>query len=222
MDNNDTASKAVTIKSDAANAIACNEDWSCLGAISIDRQIILVIWECTWHSVDTYHSLRRKGYEGWLVHAKEEDQLLIAWEPTLEKKSLQLQPLPPPLEPIVEVRRDRPGLLGYIAAKELRVTSGKGSKRLAFLAYWRTAPMTEALFFYLQKTYSSHRGHIVNAESKRVWIQWEPTWVYYEDLNESRKRKLFPSRNNPEELLRQFHRIVVDRSTSLAVQKQFV
>ncbi|KAF2818304.1 hypothetical protein CC86DRAFT_414067 [Ophiobolus disseminans] len=120
MNNNDTTSKAVTIKSDTANPTACHEDWSCLGSISIDRRIMLVIWECTWHAVDTYHSLRRDGYEGWLVHAKEGDQLLIAWEPTLERKSLQLQPLPPPLEPIVEVRRDRPGLLGYIASKELR------------------------------------------------------------------------------------------------------
>jgi hypothetical protein len=111
------------------------DTWSCLGAISIDRQHILVFWESSWLSAYEYHALRQEGHQGWLVHAQGEDQLLIAWEPTMEKKSTQPSPLDLLYEPAIEVRKNRPGRLGYVAAKTLLVSPNAGSRRLAFLAY---------------------------------------------------------------------------------------
>jgi hypothetical protein len=80
--------------------------------------------------------------------------------------------------------------------------------------------MTRGLFFHLQKTFSSHRGYIVHAEEDRVWIQWEPTWVFYKDLDETKKKQLLPVCYDPEALLRRFHKAVVQYSTRLAVEKR--
>ncbi|KZM19291.1 hypothetical protein ST47_g9563 [Ascochyta rabiei] len=96
--------------------------WSCLGAISIDRLNMLVFWESSWLSSHEYHALRQDGHQGWLVHAQGEDQLLIAWEPTVERKSAQPSPHDLLYEPAIEVRKNRPGLLGYVAAKALLVS----------------------------------------------------------------------------------------------------
>jgi hypothetical protein len=197
-----------------------NDTWSCLGAISIDRLNILVFWESSWLSAHEYHALRKDGHQGWLVHARGEDQLLIAWEPTMERRSAQPAPRDLLYEPAIEVRKDRPGLLGYVAAKALPVSPNAGSGRLAFLAYWRVAPMAKGLFFYLQQAFPSHRGHIVHEELGRVWIQWEPTWVFYEDLNESKREQLLLVSHDPEAILRRFHKAIVDYSTRLAVEKR--
>jgi hypothetical protein len=200
---------------------ATEEDtWSCLGAIGIDRLHILVFWECSWLSADEYHTLHQDGHQGWLVHARGEDQLLIAWEPTMETKSIQASPHNLLYEPAIEVRKDRPGLLGYVAAKVLYDSSNAGSRRLAFLAYWRVAPMTKGIFFHLQKTFSSHRGNIVHKEQDKVWIQWEPTWVFCEDLSESKKHVLLQVVHDPEALLRRFHKSIIHYSTRLAVEKR--
>ncbi|CAN9422398.1 unnamed protein product [Alternaria alternata] len=170
---------------------ANSEDlWSCMGAIDLDRRNLLVFWESSWHSPDEYHALCAGGNRGWLVHARGDDQLLIAWEPTIESKSVQASPRSLVYDPVIEVRRDRPGLLGYVASKTLRGSGKARSRRLAFLAYWKVAPMTRGLFFYLQKTFSSHRGCIVHADKDRVWVQWEPTWVLYDDLGEVKKKQL--------------------------------
>jgi hypothetical protein len=80
--------------------------------------------------------------------------------------------------------------------------------------------MTRGLFFYLQKTFSSHKGCIVHAEKDRVWVQWEPTWVLYDDLSEVKKKQLLKVCHDPEALLRRFHRTVVHYSTRLAVEKR--
>ena len=60
----------------------------------------------------------------------------------------------------------------------------------------------------------------MHAEEDRVWIQWEPTWVFYEDLNEMKKKQLLRVRYDPEALLRRFHRAVAHYSTRLAVEKR--
>lgn len=193
------------------------DTWSCLGAISIDRLNILVFWECSWLSAHEYHALRQDGHQGWLVHARGEDQLLIAWEPTIERKSIQPSLHNLLYDPIIEVRKNRPGLLGYVAAKALRVSPNQGSRHLAFLVYWKIAPMAKGLFYYLQKVFSSHRGYIVHEEPDRVWIQWEPTWVFEEDLDESKKRQLPQVSQDPEAILRRFHKAIVHYSTRSAV-----
>ncbi|EDU47797.1 predicted protein [Pyrenophora tritici-repentis Pt-1C-BFP] len=125
------------MKTEPGNQAIEEDAWSCLGAISIDRLNILVFWECSWLSADEYHALHQDGHQGWLVHTRGEDQLLIAWEPTMEAKSIQSSPHSLLYEPAIEVRKDRPGLLGYVAAKFLLDSSNAGSRRLAFLAYWR-------------------------------------------------------------------------------------
>ncbi|KAI1569417.1 hypothetical protein PtrEW4_005883 [Pyrenophora tritici-repentis] len=127
------------MKTEPGNQAIEEDAWSCLGAISIDRLNILVFWECSWLSADEYHALHQDGHQGWLVHTRGEDQLLIAWEPTMEAKSIQSSPHSLLYEPAIEVRKDRPGLLGYVAAKFLLDSSNAGSRRLAFLAYWREA-----------------------------------------------------------------------------------
>ncbi|KAF2843988.1 hypothetical protein T440DRAFT_484511 [Plenodomus tracheiphilus IPT5] len=196
------------------------DTWSCLGAISIDHLNILVFWDSSWLSAHEYHALRQDGYQGWLVHAQGEDQLLIAWEPTIERKSIQPSPCDLLYDPAIEVRKNRPGLLGYVAAKALSVPPAAGRRRLAFLAYWKIAPMAKGLFFYLQQAFSSHRGYIVHEEPDRVWIQWEPTWVFYEDLNERKKKQLQQVSYNPEAILRRFHKAIVHYSTRSAVEKR--
>ncbi|KAI1510415.1 hypothetical protein Ptr86124_010861 [Pyrenophora tritici-repentis] len=107
------------MKTEPGNQAIEEDAWSCLGAISIDRLNILVFWECSWLSADEYHALHQDGHQGWLVHTRGEDQLLIAWEPTMEAKSIQSSPHSLLYEPAIEVRKDRPGLLGYVAAKFL-------------------------------------------------------------------------------------------------------
>ncbi|KAI1663333.1 hypothetical protein A1F97_08950 [Pyrenophora tritici-repentis] len=196
------------------------DSWPCLGAISIDPLNMLVFWESSWLSAHEYHALRQDGHQGWLVHARGEDQLLIAWEPTMEMKSIQPSPHDILYDPTIEVRKDRPGLLGYVAAKALPVSPNAGSRRLAFLAYWKIAPMTKGLFYHLQQTFSSHQGYIVHEESDRVWIQWKPTWVFYEDLNESKKKQLLHVSHDPEAILRRFHKAVVHYSTRSVVEKR--
>jgi hypothetical protein len=194
--------------------------WPCLGAISIEPLNMLVFWESSWLSAHEYHTLRQDGHQGWLVHARGEDQLLIAWEPTMERKSIQPSPHDLLYDPTIEVRKNRPGLLGYVAAKALRDSPNAGSRRLAFLAYWQIAPMAKGLFYYLQKTFSSHRGFIVHEEPDRVWIQWEPTWVFYEDLNEKKKEQLLHVSHDPEAILSRFHKAIVHYSTRSAVKKR--
>jgi hypothetical protein len=181
---------------------------------------MLVFWESSWISANEYHALCQDGHQGWLIYARDEDQLLIAWEPTMERKSAQPSPCDLLYEPAIEVRKNRPGLLGYVAAQSLLVSPNTGSRRLAFLAYWRVAPMAKSLFFYLQHAFSSYRGYIVHEESDRVWIQWEPTWVFYEDLNESKREQLLQVSHDPKAILRRFHKAIVHYSTRLAVEKR--
>jgi hypothetical protein len=211
---------AANMKTEPGSCTTSEDLWSCLGAINLDRRNLLVFWESSWHSADEYHALCAIGNRGWLVHARGEDQLLIAWEPTIESKSAQASPCDLVYDPVIEVRKNRPGLLGYVAAKALHSSRNAGSRRLAFLAYWKVAPMTRGLFFHLQKTFSSHRGCIVHAEEDRVWVQWEPTWVFYEDLNEMKKKQLLRVCHDPEALLRRFHRAVAHYSTRVAVEKR--
>ena len=213
-------SHVANMKTEPESCANSEDLWSCLGAIDLDRRNLLVFWESSWHSADEYHALCTGGNRGWLVHARGDDQLLIAWEPTIESKSVQASPHSLVYDPVIEVRKNRPGLLGYVAAKTLRGSGKARSRRLAFLAYWKVAPMTRGLFFYLQKTFSSHRGCIVHAEEDRVWVQWEPTWVLYDDLNEVKKKQLLKVCHDPEALLRRFHRTVVHYSTRLAVEKR--
>ena len=142
--------------------------WPCLGAISINPLNMLVFWESSWLSAHEYHTLRQDGHQGWLVDARGEDQLLIAWEPTMERKSIQSSPHDLLYDPTIEVRKNRPGLLGYVAAKALRVSPNAGSRRLAFLAYWKVALIAKGLFYYLQQTFSSYRGYIVHKKPDRV------------------------------------------------------
>ncbi|KAJ6280810.1 hypothetical protein J3E71DRAFT_178747 [Bipolaris maydis] len=198
-----------------------NEDaWPCLGAISIDRLNMLVFWESSWLSAREYHVLRQDGHHRWLVHARGEDELLISWEPTIERKSIQTSPQDLIYKFSIEVRRDRPGLLGYVAAKALPPSSNVRTRLPAFLAYWKIAQMTKGLFFYLQQTYSSHRGYIVHEESGKVWIQWEPTWVVYENLNESKKQQLLQISHDPEAILHRFHKAIVHYSMRSVVQRR--
>jgi hypothetical protein len=138
----------------------------------------------------------------------------------MEMKSAQPSPRDLLYEPAIEVRKNRPGLLGYVASKALLVSPNAGSRRLAFLAYWKVAPMAKGLFFHLQKTFSSHRGYIVHQGPDRVWIQWEPTWVFYKDLNKSKREQLLQESHDPEAILRRFHKAIVHYSTRLAVEKR--
>tara|TARA_R110002003_G_scaffold572_4_gene20526 strand:+ start:3367 stop:3786 length:420 start_codon:yes stop_codon:yes gene_type:complete len=124
----------------------------------------------------------------------------------LELKSVQTQSTALYLDITVEVRKDRPGLLGYVAAKDINAPFSEGGTQLAFLAYWNISSMTKGLFLYLQTTFSSHRGHILHEEQERVWVQWEPTWVYYKDLGSGRKSLLLQLHDDPEALLRRFHK----------------
>jgi hypothetical protein len=195
-------------------------EWPCLGAIWIDEECLLVLWESTWLSSVEHHTLRSHGHMGWLEYARLEDQLLIAWEPTIERRLLQSRPEALLINFAIETRRDRPGLIGYVAAKYLDVSLGEGSTRLAFLAYWKTTPMTKGQFIYLQATHSSHRGHVVHKEQQKVWIQWEPTWVYYDHLDSKKRDSLYPMRNDPEALLARFHRTIVHYSTAVSVRKR--
>jgi hypothetical protein len=208
------------MKTEPGSHVVDNDTWSCLGAISIDRLNILVFWKSSWLSAYEYHALRQDGHQGWLVHAQGEDQLLIAWEPTIERRLAQPAPRDLLYEPAIEVRKDRPGLLGYVAAKALPVSPNAGNRRLAFLAYWKVAPMVKGLFFHLQHTFPSHRGCIVHEDPDRVWIQWEPTWVFYEDLNESKRKQLSQVSHNPDAILRRFHKAIVYYSTRLAVERR--
>jgi hypothetical protein len=196
------------------------DTWGCLGAISIDRLNILVFWKSCWLSAHEYHALHEEGHQGWLVHARDDDQLLIAWEPTMERKSDQSSPRDLLKEFAIEVRKNRPGLLGYVAAKDLRDSPNAGSRRLAFLAYWKVAPMEKDRFYDLQQAFSSCRGYIVHEEQDRVWVQWEPTWVFYENLDQRKKDVLLRLSDNPKELLHRFHKSIVHYSTRLAVQKR--
>ena len=123
------------MKAEPGSCATSEDMWSCLGAIYLDRKNLLVFWESSWHSADEYHALCTDGNRGWLVHARGEDQLLIAWEPTIERRSMQPSPRKLLYEPVVEVRKSRPGLLRYVAAKALHHSSNAGSCRLAFLAY---------------------------------------------------------------------------------------
>ncbi|KAJ6274153.1 hypothetical protein PSV08DRAFT_367829 [Bipolaris maydis] len=198
-----------------------NEDaWPCLGAISIDRLNVLIFWESSWLSTREYHALRQDGNQGWLVHARGENELLISWEPTIERKSIQSSPQELLHEFPIEVRKDRPGLLGYVAAKALPPYLNAGSRFPAFLAYWKVARMTKGLFYYLQQTYSSHRGYIVHEESGKVWIQWEPTWVAYESLNESKREQLLQISHDPEAILNRFHKAIVHYSMRSVVERR--
>lgn len=190
-----------------------NQDaWPCLGAISIDRLNVLIFWESSWLSTREYHALRQDGNQGWLVHARGENELLISWEPTIERKSTQSSPQDLLHEFPIEVRKDRPGLLGYVAAKALPPYLNAGSRFPAFLAYWKVARMTKGLFYYLQQIYSSHWGYIVHKELDKVWIQWEPTWVVYENLNESKREQLLQISHDPEAILHRFHKAIVHYS----------
>jgi len=208
------------MKTEPGSHLVEKDTWSCLGAISIDRLHILVFWESSWLSAYEYHGLRQDGHQGWLVHARGEDQLLIAWEPTIERKSIQPSPHDLLYDPAIEVRKNRPGLLRYVAAKALPISPNAGGRRLAFLAYWKIAPMTKGLFYHLQQTFSSHRGCIVHEEPDRVWIQWEPTWVFYEDLSEDKKKQLLQVSHDPEAILCRFHKAIVHYSTRSVVEKR--
>jgi hypothetical protein len=179
-----------------------------------------VLWESAWYSPMEYHSLRASGHTGWLEYALLEDQLLVAWEPTIERKLVQSRPQALLVDFAIEARRDRPGLLGYVAAKYLDIPFSNGSKRLAFLAYWKTTPMSKRQFLHLQAAYPSHRGHVVHSEQEKVWVQWEPTWVYYEHLDSKKKDFLYPIRDDPEALLARFHRTVIHYSTAVPVLKR--
>lgn len=173
---------------------------------------MLIFWESSWLSTREYHALRQDGNQGWLVHARGENELLISWEPTIERKSTQSSPQDLLHEFPIEVRKDRPGLLGYVAAKALPPYLNAGSRFPAFLAYWKVARMTKGLFYYLQQIYSSHWGYIVHKELDKVWIQWEPTWVVYENLNESKREQLLQISHDPEAILHRFHKAIVHYS----------
>lgn len=195
-------------------SVSCETDedmWPCLGAININQAKLLVFWKSSWHSTSEYHELNACGHKGWLVHARDKDNLLIAWEPTIEKTSSQNSPLSLLYEPAMEIRKNRPGLLGFVATKTILDTPRPGNRYLAFLAYWRVAPTTKEHFLHLKKTFSSHRGHIVHEEGRKVWVQWEPTWVLYKDLDKKQKQLLRLSRD-PEKVLRYFHKAVVAHS----------
>lgn len=191
--------------------------WPCLGRLIYDLQTVMVFWECTWHSEQEYQMLCRAGYGGWIVCGKGQDQLLIAWEPTFESMLAQPPSKARPFEPAVEVRENRPGLLGYVAAKHLPTGGGP---RLAFLAFWRISPMSKSSFLQLKAAFHSHRGDVVYTKEDKVWVQWEPTWVYYEDVSENKKRFYFQLKDDPNALLRQFHKIIVSYSSHLAVRKR--
>ncbi|EUC40376.1 hypothetical protein COCMIDRAFT_41275 [Bipolaris oryzae ATCC 44560] len=208
------------MKTEPGSNTSNKDAWPCLGAISINLLNILVFWESSWLSAHEYHALRQDGHQGWLVHARGEDQLLISWEPTIEKKSIQLSPQDLLYEFSVEVRKDRPGLLGYVATKSLRVSPDAGVRRPAFLAYWKVARMTKGLFYYLQQVYSSHRGYIIHEESGKVWVQWEPTWVFDENLNESKKEQLLQISHDPEAILHRFHKAIVHHSMRSVVERR--
>jgi hypothetical protein len=196
------------------------DEWPCLGAISIDKEHLLVLWGNTWYFSGEYHSLRANGHKGWLEYALLDDQLLIAWEPTLENKSVQDCAEALLVHFSVEVRRDRTGLLGYVAAKDIDDPSCENGKRLAFLAYWKTTCMTKQRFFSLQGEFSSYRGHVVHKDGEKVWVQWEPTWVYYENVDREKKGVLYALRENPQALLDHFYRKIVYYSTALQVEKR--
>lgn len=191
--------------------------WPCLGRLVYDLQTLMVFWECTWHSEQEYKTLRRTGHGGWIVCREGQDQFLVAWEPTFESILAQPPSEALPLEPIVEIRKNRPGLLGYVAAKYLPTGGGP---RLAFLASWRISPIPKSSFLQLKATFHSHRGYVVHTKGDKVWVQWEPTWVYYEDVSENKKDFYFRIKDDPEALLRQFHRIVVCYSSPLAVKNR--
>jgi hypothetical protein len=198
----------------------CDNEWPCLGAININEESVLVLWENAWYPSRDYHALRANGYKAWLDYALLDDQLLIAWEPSLEKKSTQVCADALLVDFSIELRRDRTGLLGYVAAKDIDDPSSESGKRLAFLAYWKTARMPKQRFFYLKGEFSSHRGHIVHRERELVWVQWEPTWVYYENLDKKVKGILYPLRKNPQALLDLFHQKIVNYSTVVPVEKR--
>lgn len=198
----------------------CENEWPCLGVISLDAERLLVVWETEWYSSREYHALRANGHKGWIEHALLDDQFLIAWEPTIELKSVQSR-----VETLldgfaIEVQRGRTGLIGYFAAKDLDDPSSERGKRFAFLAYWRVALMSIQQFLYLQGQFSSHRGRVVHREQRKVWIQWEPTWVYYENVDEKKQEFLLEKRNDPQKLLRFFHKTIVEQSTATQVQRR--
>ncbi|KAJ5028945.1 hypothetical protein PSV08DRAFT_387769 [Bipolaris maydis] len=208
------------MKPDSVSREANQDMWSCLGAIKINQANLLVFWESSWHSAPEYHALSASGHKGWLVHARSDDMLLIAWEPTIEKRSSQRSPLSLLYEPAVEIRKNRPGLLGFVATKTILDASRSGKRHLAFLAYWRVTPTTKEHFLHLEKTFSTHRGHIVHEEGDRVWVQWEPTWVLYKDLDGKKQTQLLRLSRDPEKLLRYFHKAVVAYSTLPMVEKR--
>jgi hypothetical protein len=203
------------------NELAINEEeWPCLGAISFDVENLLVVWKTEWYSSSEYHTLRANGHRGWIEHALLDDWFLIAWEPTLELKSFQSRVESLLTDFPVEVKRGRTGLIGYFAAKELDDPSNKRGKRLAFLAYWRVALMSRQQFLYLQGQFSSHRGRVVHREQGKLWIQWEPTWVYYENLDKKKQELLLEKRDEPQKLLSLFHKTIVEQSTAIQVQRR--
>jgi hypothetical protein len=198
----------------------CEKEWPCLGVISIDAERLLVVWETEWYSSREYHALRANGHKGWIEHALLNDQFLIAWEPTIELKSVQSR-VETLLEGFaIEVQRGRTGLIGYLAAKDLDDPSSDSGKRLGFLAYWRVAPMSKQQFLYLQGQFSSHHGRVVHREQDKVWIQWEPTWVYYENVDSKKRESLVRERDKPQKLLDLFHKTIVEQSTAAQVQKR--
>jgi hypothetical protein len=196
--------------------------WPCLGAISIDKTRLLVLWKSTWLLHNEYLSLRADKHQGWLEYALPGNEVLISWEPTIESKTIQFHPEALLVEFLIEERRGRPGLLGYVAAKYLDPPSStsSGGKRLAFLAYWKISPMSKGLFLHLQRTFPSHRGQIIHSEKERVWVQWKPTWVYHEDIDSKRKDSLMSLRADPEALLSRFHTAMVYYSTAVATKKR--
>ncbi|CAN9183713.1 unnamed protein product [Alternaria alternata] len=105
-------SHVANMKTEPESCANSEDLWSCLGAIDLDRRNLLVFWESSWHSADEYDALCTGGNRGWLVHARGDDQLLIAWEPTIESKSVQASPRSLVYDPVIEVRKNRPGLLG--------------------------------------------------------------------------------------------------------------
>jgi hypothetical protein len=195
-------------------------EWPCVGAVNIDEERLLILWESEWYSLAEYDSLRADGHKGWLEYAGPQNQLLVAWEPTIETKSAQFHPGALLVHFSIEVERHRRGLLGYVAAKYLDSPASQPCKRLAFLACWKTAPMPKGQFAHLQKVYPSHRGFIIHSEQEKDWIQWEPTWVYYERLDRKKQDILYRLRSDPEALLAQFHRIIIHHSTLLPVKKR--
>ncbi|KAJ6280864.1 hypothetical protein J3E71DRAFT_177581 [Bipolaris maydis] len=205
--------QVANMKTESASCKTDEDMWSCLGAMNINQANLLVFWESSWHSAPEYRALNACGHKGWLVHARSDDMLLIAWEPTIEKKSSQRSPLSLLYEPATEIRKNRPGLLGFVATKTILDTPRPGKRHLAFLAYWSVSSTTKEHFFHLQRTFFSHRGHIVHEEGDRVWVQWEPTWVLYKDLDGKKQKRLLRLCHDPEKLLRYFHKAVVAYST---------